>query len=712
MPGPQGPQGLTGATGPQGAQGIQGPAGIDGTDGVDGAVGATGPQGPQGIQGPAGVDGQDGVDALVNYDSLANLISVDSSFAASVSGGMGGGCDFKYPEGLDGDAITHELSNGNNYTVPAGKKLYILNHFGPDGKLIIDNITINHGSNDNEKHSLANPIIASSVQVITTTAANASAFNGFLVDDITDIQGITHELSNGNNYTVPAGKKLYILNHYSPNGKLIIDNITINYGSNDNEKHSLANPIIASSGQVITTTAANASAFNGYLVDENYFADCGGGGSSSSTSSLDSAMVANMIANSGSGGSCMISPYHPEGLSGIEYVSNWEPYTVPSGKTFYMHTELTNLEINGVDDVVDGDHYFPIPIKENSTLAWSGGTTTLTGYLVDKGYEVINYLGGSTNYTVPSNSYLYILNLQNSGLTVNSNYIQTGSMGGNYITPPYILQPSDIVSSVNGFNGLLIPIDDCNSGGSSSSTIDSLTQVVSALDSSLTSLTSLFTFGCTDPSASNYDPTNNIDDGSCCYVTGCMDAIALNYDPNAQCDDGSCCYTDGCTDPIAVNYDPNAQCDDGSCITIGSTYQGGIIFWLDGNGGGLIAAPTDQSTTAPWGCYGQNVAGADGTSIGDGEQNTQDLYNDPCLAYNDAADICWLLTLGGYSDWYLPSKDELNEMFLSGIINSQQDYWSSSEASINYAWRINFGTGLIADTNKGSTYHVRAIRDF
>jgi hypothetical protein len=191
-----------------------------------------------------------------------------------------------------------------------------------------------------------------------------------------------------------------------------------------------------------------------------------------------------------------------------------------------------------------------------------------------------------------------------------------------------------------------------------------------------------------------------------------MDATALNYDPNAQCDDGSCCYTDGCTDPIAVNYDPNAQCDDGSCIGIGMTYQGGIIFWLDGNGGGLIAAPTDQSTLTPWGCYGQNVAGADGTSIGDGEQNTQDLYNDPCLANNDAADICWLLQLGGYSDWYLPSKDELNELFLSGIINSQQNYWSSSEASINYAWRIDFGTGLIADTNKSSLYKVRAIRDF
>ena len=88
------------------------------------------------------------------------------------------------------------------------------------------------------------------------------------------------------------------------------------------------------------------------------------------------------------------------------------------------------------------------------------------------------------------------------------------------------------------------------------------------------------------------------------------------------------------------------------------------------------------------------------------------MYNDPCLAYNDAADICWLLQLGGYSDWYLPSKDELYEMFLSGIIISNQSYWSSSEASIDYAWRIDFGSGLIADTQKGTSYQVRAIRDF
>ena len=80
-------------------------------------------------------------------------------------------------------------------------------------------------------------------------------------------------------------------------------------------------------------------------------------------------------------------------------------------------------------------------------------------------------------------------------------------------------------------------------------------------------------YGCTDPTANNYDSTATIDDGSCSYdpndVYGCTDSAANNYNPAATVDDGSCTYDSndvyGCTDPNANNYDPAATIDDGTC---------------------------------------------------------------------------------------------------------------------------------------------------
>jgi plastocyanin len=50
-------------------------------------------------------------------------------------------------------------------------------------------------------------------------------------------------------------------------------------------------------------------------------------------------------------------------------------------------------------------------------------------------------------------------------------------------------------------------------------------------------------------------------------ASGCTDPTATNYDPSAICDDGSCNYTiSGCTDSTATNYNVTANVDDGSCI--------------------------------------------------------------------------------------------------------------------------------------------------
>ncbi|MDC0909447.1 hypothetical protein OAQ21_04935 [Flavobacteriales bacterium] len=153
----------------------------------------------------------------------------------------------------------------------------------------------------------------------------------------------------------------------------------------------------------------------------------------------------------------------------------------------------------------------------------------------------------------------------------------------------------------------------------------------------------------------------------------------------------------------------------GQNLAIGDTYQGGIIFYLDGNGGGLIAAPSNQSNGSEWGCYGTLISGADGTAIGTGNQNTIDIEAG-CTTPGIAADICANLTLGGYNDWFLPSKDELNEMYLNlhqqglgGFAN--YPYWSSTQLLNYWAWFQDFANGYQGDISKNDiNLSVRAVR--
>ena len=163
---------------------------------------------------------------------------------------------------------------------------------------------------------------------------------------------------------------------------------------------------------------------------------------------------------------------------------------------------------------------------------------------------------------------------------------------------------------------------------------------------------------------------------------------------------------------------------------VGDNVQGGIVFYVDTTGGqisGLVAAPTNQpgnpNTGINWGCYGWTTPGADGTAIGTGAQNTIDIEA-YCSSSGIAADICANLTLGGYSDWFLPSKDELNEMYLNigqgnvlGLGNignfSGTNYWSSTEKDDYTAWSQNFSSGGQYDYLKyTSVFKVRAVRAF
>jgi len=153
-------------------------------------------------------------------------------------------------------------------------------------------------------------------------------------------------------------------------------------------------------------------------------------------------------------------------------------------------------------------------------------------------------------------------------------------------------------------------------------------------------------------------------------------------------------------------------------FTIGQSYQGGIIFYIDSSKQhGLIAPLLDQVTQPPgieW-YYGINLTIGTGTAIGTGQANTAAIVKAQGLG-NYAAKLCDDLVLNGYSDWYLPSKDELNQLYLNkavvGGFASYTAYWSSSEFDSNGAWYQYFDDGRQVLAAKQGFLAARCIRSF
>ena len=213
--------------------------------------------------------------------------SLDSTTIANMIASAGGGYDFLFPEGYNGEVITSSIPLGASYTVPSGKKLYLTQWRNGDPKISTINEYLQFSSTNGKAMILNSGESLSS----DNNGASTSYFQGILIDDNPNVQAITSSIPVGSSYTVPSGKKLYIL--YWRNGDPKISTINEYFQfSPGNDK-----PLILNSGESLSADNSGSltSYFNGYLVDDDYFSNLSGGNNNNSSSISDTIYTGDIL---------------------------------------------------------------------------------------------------------------------------------------------------------------------------------------------------------------------------------------------------------------------------------------------------------------------------------------------------------------------------------------------------------------------------------
>ncbi len=159
----------------------------------------------------------------------------------------------------------------------------------------------------------------------------------------------------------------------------------------------------------------------------------------------------------------------------------------------------------------------------------------------------------------------------------------------------------------------------------------------------------------------------------------------------------------------------------GPTYAIGDTGPaGGKIFITPSTSGNTTgkyfeAAPADLSTTMAWCSDATTLLGASGKVIGTGALNTSKMLLTCTFGAAFSASAYRYGTSSIYSDWFLPSQYELNQLYVNRVTIGDfapDFYWSSIEYDAGLAWYQSFSSGFQGFNYKANTYSVRPVRSF
>ena len=353
--------------------------------------------------------------------------------------------------------------------------------------------------------------------------------------------------------------------------------------------------------------------------------------------------------------------------------------TTVGGTAVYVetHTETTNA--NGLVSIAIGAG---TPVNGTfATIDWSAGT-----YFIKTETDPT----GSTSYSIIGTSQL--------------------------LSVPYTLHAKTVATAITAANG--IP-----AGGTQGQVLQIVAGVPTWIDAT-------FSVFYKDTDGDSYGDINSVIVASGAAPNG---YVANNTD----CNDSDATINPGHSEIYGDVIDNNCDGIINETYAIGDFTAGGVVFYiasppvdLDGDGdldNGLVAAVTDQSAGIQWYNGAYIVTGATGTAIGTGASNTNAI-----IAAQGATETAYAAGLarayrgGGFNNWFLPSKDELNAMYLNraainltasangGVDLALIYYWSSTEVDYFNAWKQYFSNGNQFNTNKSNYAYnsVRAVRAF